>query len=289
MDGSPDTSRKKHQMTSKLPNLFEYNNFRMFLADYQAARNAIDPHFTKSNICRLLGLPKTRSFFNDVINGRPLTSSYIDRFIRLFEMNAEEAQFFRVLVKFNQAENVDEREIYFDQLISLNKTPKMILEKKAYPYYKSWYHSAIRALLKITDFKGDDYQALARTVFPAITPKQAKEAVDLLAELQLIAPDKQGFLRPTEKSISSGGYNQNEMVKQYQLQCLELAKKTLVKQHTQPHNISTNILSISENGYRRIEKKLQQFKSEIRSIVQKDEDPADRIYQLDIMLFPNSQ
>jgi uncharacterized protein (TIGR02147 family) len=79
------------------------------------------------------------------------------------------------------------------------------------------------------------------------------------------------------------------MIKQCQLQCLELAKKALVKHNKKSQNVSTNIISISENRYRRIEKKLQRFKSEIHSIVRKDEDPADRICQLDIMLFPNSQ
>jgi uncharacterized protein (TIGR02147 family) len=276
-------------MQSELPNLFEYNNFRTFLADYQSARIKFDPKFTKSNICRRLGLPKTRSFFNDVINGRPLTSTYIDRFINLFAMNSAEAQFFRVLVKFNQAENVDEREVYFDQLASLNKTPKMIMGKKAYRYYKHWYNSVVRAVLGIDEFRGDDFNHLAKKIFPPVTPKQVKEAVELLIELKLVVPDEQGILRPSEKSIASGGYNRDEMIKQYQLQCLELAKKALVQQQKQPQNISTNILSISENGYKRIEKKLQRFKSEIRSIVQKDEDQADRIYQLDIILFPNSQ
>jgi hypothetical protein len=34
---------------------------------------------------------------------------------------------------------------------------------------------------------------------------------------------------------------------------------------------------------------LQKFKAEVRSIAHKDEHPPDRVYQLGIMLFPNSR
>ena len=275
-------------MNEKLPNIFGYNDYRNFLSDYQKTRASFDRKFTKSAICRLLGLPNTRSFFNDVLNGRSLSSVYVERFVRLFEFNQEEAQFFRILVKFNQADNTEEREIYFDQLVSLNRTPKMIVEQKAYEYYKCWYNSTIRALLRTSRFKSDDYKKLTKKIWPQITLKQARMALELLKDLGLVTPDSEGNLMLTDKSISTGAYIRDEMIKQYQLQCLELAKKAVIRRHKKPQNISTNVISISDNAYRRIEKKLQRFKSEVRSIVQKDEDPADHVYQLNIQLFPNS-
>jgi uncharacterized protein (TIGR02147 family) len=67
------------------------------------------------------------------------------------------------------------------------------MEKKAYHYYRNWYNSIIRALLRIYEFNGDEYSALAKKIFPNITPKQAQEAVELLTDLKLIAPDERGF------------------------------------------------------------------------------------------------
>jgi hypothetical protein len=44
-------------MKNALPNIFEYNDFRKFLNDYQKARHAQDRMFTKSELCKRLGIP----------------------------------------------------------------------------------------------------------------------------------------------------------------------------------------------------------------------------------------
>lgn len=275
-------------MKTKQPNIFEYNNFRKYLEDYQKARFTLDNSFSKSYICRKLGLPNTRSFFNNVVNGQKITKTFVDRFIKLIDLTKEEAQFFTVLVKFNQAEDSDERELYFDQLIALNKTPKMIIVKESFAYYKNWHNSAIRAVLNIYDFDGN-YKKLAKMIYPPITEKKARESITLLLKLGFIAKNEQGYYRPTTKSIATADYVQDEIIKQYQLNCLELAKNAIIKNNSLPQDVSTSMIYVSKDGYKRIQNKLKKFRSEIRSIAHKDEQQADRVYQLDIQLFPNSQ
>ena len=270
------------------PVIYSYNNFRRFLADCQQARQTAEKRFSKSALSKLLGLPNTRSYFTDVLKGRKVSNVFIDRFIKIFELNKDEAQFFRVLVLFNQAENVEERELYFDQLISLNRTPKRIMEKNIYSYYKNWYNGVIRALLSMYDFS-DNYSDLAKNVFPRISIKQAKESIGLLQKLNLIAKNPKGFYKPTEQSITTPDYVKDELVKQYQLSCLEMAKQSLIKSGPLPQTITTNIISVSDEAYKRIEKKIEKFRSEIRSLVHKDDKPATRVYQMDIALFPNSK
>ena len=275
-------------MNSSLPNIYGYNDFRKFLADYQKAREESDAGFTKSAICKELGIPNTRSYFNDVVNGRKVTTYYAEQFIRVFQLNKEESQFFRVLVKFNQAENNDEKELYLEQLITLNKTPKKILDKKAFAFFREWHHSVIRAILDTIDFK-DDYKALANTLFPSIPPKKAKESILLLKNLGLIVKDEKGFWRPSDKSIASSDYLKDELIFNYQMQCLDLAKQALMKRHGEQQNISTNILSISKENYFRIKNKIEKFRDEIRSLVHKDEKPSDYVYQMNIQLFPSAR
>ena len=273
---------------TELPNIFDYNNYRKYLEDYQAARSAYDPLFTKSYVCKRIGLPNTRGFFNSIISGQNISKTFIGRFITLQELNKEEARFFTVLVKFNQAEDADERELYFDQLISLNRTPKMIVAREAYAYYKNWYNSTVRALLNVYDFSGN-YRELAKMVVPEITEREARGAVKDLLKLGLIEKNGNGSLKPTSKSIATDPYVQDEMVRQYQLQCLELAKKTIVKNGPMAKDISTNVLYVSGQGLSRIRKQLDTFRSEVRAIAHKDEQAPDRVYQLDIFLFPNSK
>lgn len=275
-------------MEKALPSIFQYNNFRRFLNDYQKARQEMDKHFTKSFICRSLGLPRTRSYFNDVLGGKEVTKTFVERFVKLLEFDRLQSQFFRVLVQFNQAETADEREFYFEQLISLNRTPTRTIEAKSYQYYSVWYHGAIRALLEVFDFY-DDYAALSKKMFPSVSVKNVRDSIALLLDLGFIALNDKGFYKPTDKSITTGPMSQSEFIKQYQLQTIDLAKNVLLQNCHQPHTLTTNVVSISEEGYQRLQKQLKKFRAETRSLVHKDEKPADRVYYLNIQLFPISR
>jgi uncharacterized protein (TIGR02147 family) len=275
-------------MKKPVPNIYDYNDFRRFLADFQAFYYAADKRYSKSSLSRLLGLPNTRSYFNDVLKNKKVTPVFIDRFIKVLHLKKDEAQFFRILVLFNQAETADEREIHFNQIIALNRTPKRLMEKSVYSYYQNWYNGVIRALLHIYDFN-NDYAGLAKKVFPPISAKQARESVALLIKLNLIARDKRGYYKPTEKAIATADGVKDELIKNYQLSSLEMGKMALLKNLSLPQSISTNVLSISPEGLKRLEKKIHQFRAEVRSLVHKDEKPADRVFQLAIMLFPNSR
>jgi len=272
-------------MNTELPSIYEYNDFRKFVADYQKYMHQQDHTYTKSRMSKLLGLPNSRSYLTDVLNGKKVTQIFVERFIQLFAFKHDEANYFRVLVQFNQSENPNERELYFEQLIAFNKTPKKYLYEQSYRYYKEWYNAAIRAILNVYDFDGKNYSALAKTLIPSITAVQAKTAVKLLLELNLLEKNDDGFLKPTSKSISTEEYVQNEIIKQYQIKCLECAKNALISK-TQPQGlIATNTISVSERGRQRIEKQIERFRSQVRSLVQKDEDSAESVYHMDILFF----
>lgn len=269
-------------------NIYDYADFRKFLKDYQENRQKEDWGFTKARFTRELGLPNTRSYFTNVLRDRHVTREFTERFISVLGLDKDESQYFRVLVDFNQATHDKQRELLFDQLISLNKTPRKFIQPGAYAYYSKWYHSAIRALLDVFDFK-DDYKKLCGKFERPLFTRQVRESINLLKKLGFIQKNKEGFWKPTNKSISSGIYLKDELLKQYQLTCMELGKEALLGETRQLQNFSTVNLSLSGPILKKVEEKLQKFKSEVRSMVNKDPNPADRVYQLSIQLFPTTR
>ena len=167
-------------------NLFAYNDFRRYLADWLAAKKAEDPRFTGAEVHRRLGLPNTRSFFPDVVSGKRVTETFVDRFIVLLDLDREESRFFRALVRYNQAESPEERELAFDQLVTFNRTPRTVLDQRQMSFYKDWKHGAIRALLDTGEY-GDDPDRIAKELVPRLTPGQVRESLELLAGLERLA------------------------------------------------------------------------------------------------------
>jgi len=275
-------------MNAPLNEVFEFVDFRKFLEDYQAKRQAADKRFTRSRFCRELGLPNTRSYFNDIVKGtRPLSKGAVERFVQTLGLDEEASRYFRVLVDFNQSEDPGEREMLFDQLVSLNRTPKRFVRPEEYEFYRQWYHTTVFSLLDVIDFSGD-YAGLAKRVLPAITAAQARESIALLKKLKLIRRDEDGAWKPVAKTLDAGSYVRDELVRQYQTQCLELAKRAMLIDSPDARNFSTVTLSVSARGLAQIEKRLQKFKSEARAIAHRESEPADRVVQLNIQMFPQS-
>ena len=157
-----------------------------------------------------------------------------------------------------------------------------------YYYYKNWYNSVIRALLNIHNY-ADEYALLAKQVYPPITQKQAAESIKLMLELKLIKKNKSGFYKPVDKVLFASDSIKSELLKLYQLNCIDIAKDVFFSNTVSSQKVVTKMISISKEGYKRIEKKVSKTSSEINSIIHKDENKADRIYQLNIILVPQSK
>lgn len=273
-------------MNNLRPCIYEYNDFREYLKDLYEYLHVKDKKFNKAFICRSIGLPNSRSYFQDVLNGKVVSAQKVPSLIDIFNLNKDEARFFKTLVKYNQTnDDPDEKDMLFDLLMSQNKTPINILTKTEYAYYKNWYNSVIRAILNVIDFK-DDYKTLSKLVMPNITVKQAKDSIRLMKNLKLIKRDAKGYLKPSKKIISTGEKIRSDIVRQYQSSCIEMARTAIIQNQTQPQRITTKTLSFSKDIYEQIEKKIEKVNKEITALVHSDKDIADHVYQLDILLFP---
>jgi uncharacterized protein (TIGR02147 family) len=272
----------------QLPTIYHYTDFRTFLADYQKARFSFDKEFSRVKICRKLGLPNSRSYFTDVVNGKKLTAGFVERLLDVMKLPEGEARYFRNLVKYNQADCADDREFYFDQLLAFNKTASTVLNGDALDYYRTWRHSAVRAVLDVFDF-GGDYAAIGKAVNPPITARRAKESVKLLLRLSMIRKNGSGFYKPLPGTISTGLYAKDDLIRHYQMQILQLARDILAKKAGGENSMTTKLVSVSRKGYERIDRRLKSFLAEVSSIVERDTDPADRVYHLDIQFFPGSR
>ena len=273
------------------PDIYEYGDFRTFLNDLFEWKHSAEPAFTKATICRYLGLPNSRSYFQDIVNGKKLTATKIPYLMELFEMSQPEGEYFRALVAFNQASSdPGDREHQFARLVALNRSPKKIISSAAYTYYREWYHPVIRAVLNVLNFKdGDSVPELAHKIFPKVTEAQVRKSLALLFELGLIAADVNGFLKPTDRSIATAPQIRNEVLRQYQVSCLETAKLAMSQEPKLSRRMMTKMLSISEDCRARIEQRMEQFNEELSTIVLSDSLEADRVYQFDMVFFPHTE
>ncbi len=270
----------------KFVDIYQFTHFRKYLEEYQAARVKADAKFTRTEICNLLGLEKSRSYFADVLRGKKVSPRMVAKFIEILELDKKEAKYFEVMVKVDQAKTDAIRKSAMEELLQMHPNPQCILNTDAYEYYNHWYNSALFAILDAMDV-GDDLTPVQKRIFPKVTLGKLKESLDLLQRLGLARKNEEGFWKPTQESISSGPYNNAELVRQYQLQCFELSKQALMTPPKAPTVMNTLTFSISDEAYKQLEAEVQQFKAKARQIIGGDKNKATGVYQLNLHLFSN--
>ncbi len=268
------------------PDIYRYLNFRAWLEAWQAARQASDPAFTKTKVSHLLGLPKTRGYFSDVLSGKRVSETFLERFCELLDLSRHEERYFRCLVRFDQAETPEAKELALEQLHSQNRAGCTELPPSVWAYYRHWRHGAIRALLDTDSLDESSLPKAAAKMHSSITPKLALESLALLRELGLVREHADGSLKPVDKNISSPAWAKDEIFRLLQAQQLDLVRTALARPGDGRRAVATNIVAVSHGALDQLRDAIDRFRQEIRSIIRQDTDPAEQVVLIANILHP---
>lgn len=270
------------------PIVYEFHDFRAWLAAwYGWCSTEVEPRLSKSEVSRRLGLPRTRSYFTDVLRGKAVSPVFVERLVDLTELNRSEAKYFRALVRFDQAVDRREREEAFDDIVALNRVPWARAAGDSWEYYKDWRNQLVRALLSIVPCK-DDWDAVARRSLLPLSAAEVKRTVATLARLGMIERGPDGFWRQSQPTLSTGSGLKEQLLRQAQIVQLEHVRDDLLHDPDgRPvRKVTTTVVSVSGKGLDRILARMERLRSEIRSIAHRDPDPADRAYLLALAAVP---
>ena len=272
-----------------MPFIFEYTDYKKYLADWFVEKKRLKPSFSYNLFARKAGF-NDKGFFHNVIHGkRDLTKESLVKVSRAIGHSKSEAEYFENLVFFNKSTELNDKTYFFEKMSSVKCPEKTAinairLRSDQYEFYSKWYYGAVRSLIDMFPFK-DDYHWLAGNVFPNITPKQAKKAVELLEKLGLIERRTDGIFRVTSKIVTTGDEVASLAVSHFHKETADLVKNALESVPGGKRNVTGLTLGISEKTYSAICGELREFRGRIMRLAEQDENP-DRTYQLNFHLFP---
>lgn len=268
--------------------IFCYTDYRKFLFDFYEAKKRIAPHFSHRYVAQKVGFSSS-GFFSKIITGKTnISNELVLKFAEFMKLKRSEADYFQLLVLYNQAKSHAEKKQWFEKILAYSKSKVKIVEVSHYQFFEHWYYVALREILAFHDFK-DDYKELGKMVDPPISASQAKKAVMLLEEFHFIEKDSKGYFRQTEKLISTGYDSRAVAINNFQLATLDLAKESIDRFPKDERDISTLTLSFSGAMYNQIGEKLKTFRRELLEMVKNDEQLVDRVYQINFQIFPLSR
>lgn len=269
------------------PDLLHYTDYRQYLADYHLWRKQSDPGFSLRGFAKEIGFSGHTHLRYVLAGQRNLTKRTLVKITLALGLSGSRAEFFENLVFFNQAGSLQEKDHFYQKLLAADKTRGMKkMERSQFEVLKTWYHTAIRELLNLGTFKPNP-EWIARTLLPPIAPKEARDSLKLLLDSGLISRTANGY-RAVNDAITTDDETTALFVRNYHLEMLELAKRSLDTVAPEQRDISSVCMTIREADFGKLKKQIQLMRKELRVFAVEGKH-AERVVQVNIQLFPLSQ
>lgn len=270
-----------------MKSIFEYTDYRQYLRDLLAEKKSQDSTWTHRMVCASLGL-RTSNFMLLVIQGkRNISSDIASRVSALFQHSAHEAEFFASLVLFNQAGSTLEKDYYWKNMLTARtRQSTNPLSASQYEYYSHWYNPVIRELVSLPGMEWDT-RSLSKALKPRVPAVQVRHSLELLESLGIIRKEGDSWVK-SASSVATPPEVQSVAIFNYHRELIDLARESLENDPGTLRNFTTLTLEMNAQEYQLIVDMLTTFRRQALGVCTST-GPADRVYQLNLQLFPVSQ
>ncbi|MDO8520120.1 MAG: TIGR02147 family protein [Deltaproteobacteria bacterium] len=265
--------------------IFRYRDYHIFLKDWYEQAKRTRRSFSFRALSNKAGF-RSKNFPLLVMQGkRNLSEESMARFVSALNMDRRQEEFFRDLVRFNQAKTHEEKNRHYRLLLEFKMAGlRKRLEKEKYDYYSEWYHPVVRELITSEEFDGTPGW-IATKISPSITPAQAAKSIRLLEKLELIRKIGENRWAPSEAVIDTGPEIDSVIVHNYHKKLLDLTKERMESLNLEYRDTSAMTLGVRRETVHKIKQRVQEFRQEILRLVSGDKN-TEEVIQLNIHFYP---
>jgi uncharacterized protein (TIGR02147 family) len=258
-----------------VPDIFQYIDYRQFINDFCREVRKSKPFFSYRYIGQKAGVKSTGLLSWIVMGKRNLPAHLIHKLSRIFKMSGKEAAFFELLVNYNQAKHIEEKQFYLEKMLSIKKVRADVIDQDRASFYSKWYYPV----------QGEEQ--VAAIMRPAIRKSEAREALDLLTRLGLVRKTADGVFERTAAVLTSSPAIDAAIIHNFQFVTMQLAQSSLHRFKREERDVSTVTLSCDQDCLNRIRERVAEMRSEVLKLACGCKKP-DQVFQLNTQIFPLS-
>ncbi len=244
--------------------------------------------FTYRNYAEALGYGITNYMHLICTAKRKLTVKAAKDLVQALSLKGNQRKYFELLVAHECSKTADEKEKIFEKIIEIKqKSLPQNLERDMMEYLSEWYFPVVRELAWLPNFTPDP-EWISTTICPKISPDEAADALKLLYRLGfLIIDEETGRTRPKNAHVTTGSLVQSLSATRYHQVMMELARNAIHAVSAPERDFQALTIPVSEELLGELKADTEAF---WRMALTKSEccSEPDRVYQLNIQLFPVS-
>jgi len=266
-----------------MADLYKHTDYRSYLREWLEETKKEQSFLSYRYMSRRTGIDA--GYLAHVFSGsKHIAEESIPAMVELLHFKGREAAYFAELVLFSRAKSDREIKERFQRLMSLRSTSAHQLSERQTRYWSFWFYPAIRLAMLTFDFQGD-YNDLASRLTPAISESQAREAVQVLEELELVKHNPDGKWSVCDAHVSTQDAWRSLAIREFQETTLKLAAESLHRHPPELREISTLSLAIPRSEIPTLQEMVREFRKQIAKWTLGLED-SDCVMQVDFAMFP---
>ncbi|MGE0616251.1 MAG: TIGR02147 family protein [Bacteriovoracia bacterium] len=271
----------------QIKKISEYQDYREFLREWFAYSRARNRKFSVRAVSRLAGFKSTSHLYL-VINGkRNLSEAGATQVGEALRLSQSDQDIFRALVRKSNARDDVEKNQAHDQLEAVKKRDVFEkIEEAKLKFFTHWYYVPIRELIGL-DGAAKDPLSISQALNPSVPAHEVKAALKNLEDLNLIKKGPTGEYERTHQFLTTAEQVPSAFVVHFHREMIRLASEAIERVPRQERDISSVSLTLSKDGVDRMQEAVKRFRRELAEISSQDAaEAADRVYQVNIQLFP---
>ncbi len=272
-------------MKPELPSIYDYDDYRMFLRDWVAAR-AERGRFSARGFARRAGF-RAHNILQLVIQGkRNLSPDSIRKFCEGLQLSANEAACFEDLVLLNQAGTQADRVHYYQRLVGHpGRRQTRPMEAAQLSFFSHWLAPVVYEMIRFPEFKPDP-SWIAERIGEPVTPAEIRGVLETLQCSGLVAVASDGSWRQAEPQVHSGDDVRNVHLFSYHERALEKAADALHEVPAAQRHFHVLTTAVSNELLPRLVELALKYEAEVWQLIESDKREPDQVIQVGMQLFP---
>jgi len=262
--------------------IYQYSDYRLYLQDCFCSIKDGNSRLSQRYVALKLGLDPSN--LTKIINGkRKLSFEQMLDFAVFLKLSKSQKEYFELLVRYAHTQNEKELQTLQKKIASRQRMKIASINKKHAEYFKKWYHIAVRELLHVMPFENE--HQVSQMLIPRISPLEAKQSIELLADLNMIEKDNNGKYSLASKFITPDNDIPTEVIHAFQKQMMGLAKDSLAMDKDS-RDVSTMTLSLSIDDFFKVKEMISEFRKQLFEVAQNSVQSPQGVFQVNFQAFP---
>jgi uncharacterized protein (TIGR02147 family) len=276
----------------KIPEVFDYLDYRRFLAEWFQFKKVLQPGYSGAVFARKANLG-SHSFLGMVIRGsRNLSPTTVRAFAQALDLRGPSERYFQNLVLYNQAKRAEDETHYLQAMkkaIPPSRRSTAVHELSNYREYMSDVcHVLVRELVACGDFKPEP-RWMSLQLKGAFTAAHCERAWKRLVEMKMVVRTTDGW-KQSDPKILIEDYGRFSALSQFQLSFLDFTTRTIGRE---PDPIDRDLgflfTSIPAKDLPLLKQKLRDFRRELHDMFPSDDTQPDTVVAIGLQLLKTTK